>query len=58
MPTCYECAYRTASAADIRLGDYWGPRYKDDKNGVSMVIAMTITGEKILEELKELNKIS
>lgn len=46
MPTCYECAYRTASAADIRLGDYWGPRYKDDKNGVSMVIAMTITGEK------------
>lgn len=57
MPTCYECAYRTASAADIRLGDYWGPRYKDDKNGVSMVIAMTITGEKILEELKELNKI-
>lgn len=23
MPSCYECLWRTASAADIRIGDYW-----------------------------------
>ncbi len=57
MPACYECAYRTASAADIRLGDYWGPRYKKVKDGVSMVIAMTTVGEEVLKELKDTNKI-
>lgn len=57
MPACYECAYRTASAADIRLGDYWGPRYKKVKDGVSMVIAMNKKGEETLIELKKKNKI-
>ncbi len=57
MPACYECSYRTTSAADIRLGDYWGPRYKKVKDGVSMVIAMTATGEQVIEELKNANKI-
>lgn len=51
--SCYECAYRTVSEADIRLGDYWGPRYKNNKKGVSMVITMNKTGEKILKELSE-----
>jgi coenzyme F420-reducing hydrogenase beta subunit len=57
MPACYECAYRTASSADIRLGDYWGPRYQKDIEGVSMVIAMTDVGENILSELKQKSKI-
>ncbi|WP_270474898.1 polysaccharide pyruvyl transferase family protein [Clostridium cochlearium] len=57
MTSCYECAYRTTSAADIRLGDYWGPRYKKVKDGVSMVIAMTAVGEQVLKELKNTNKI-
>jgi len=57
MASCYECAYRTASAADIRLGDYWGPRYKKDTEGVSMVIAMTEIGKNILRELNVTNKI-
>lgn len=56
-PACYECNYRTASAADIRMGDYWGPRYKKDKNGVSMIIAMTNKGEQVLQQLKDKNKI-
>lgn len=54
---CYECAYRTGSQADIRIGDYWGPRYKRDKKGVSMVIAMTNKGEEILNKLKNLNRV-
>ena len=57
MEACYECNFRTSSSADIRIGDYWGPRYKDDKEGVSMVIAMTEAGEKLLGKLKKDNKI-
>lgn len=57
MSSCYECNYRTSTTSDLRMGDYWGPRYKDDKNGVSMVIAMTANGEKILQELNSLYKI-
>lgn len=56
-PSCYECNYRTASAADIRIGDYWGPRYKNNKKGVSMVIAMTSVGEEILQHLYRMNRI-
>lgn len=57
MEACYECKFRTSSAADIRIGDYWGPRYKDDKEGVSMVIAMTMVGENILNRLETDSKI-
>ncbi len=57
MPACYECKYRTTSAADIRLGDYWGPRYKKVKDGVSMVVAMTNVGEKVMKRLSNEKKI-
>lgn len=49
--SCYECNFRTSSGADIRLGDYWGDKYKD-KNGTSMVITVTQAGEKIIKELE------
>lgn len=51
MKSCSDCPYREKSAADIRIGDYWGERYVTDKNGVSMVIANTIKGEKIISSL-------
>lgn len=51
MHTCYECPYREHSAADIRIGDYWGPRFTHDRNGVSMVIAVTERGENIVRQL-------
>lgn len=57
MEACYECNFRTSSSADIRIGDYWGPRYVDDKKGVSMVIAMTEIGESLLANLKAEDKI-
>lgn len=48
---CYECRWRDFSAADIRIGDYWGPKFKNDMDGVSMVICMNKKGENILREL-------
>lgn len=57
MSACYECLYRVTSAADIRVGDYWGPRYKRDRSGVSMVIAMTVRGQEILETLQVRGKV-
>lgn len=55
--SCYECNYRTRSAADIRIGDYWGPRFRRNKNGVSMIIAMTSDGEEILQQLHRMHRI-
>ena len=55
--SCYNCKYRTKTNADIRIGDYWGPKFKKEQNGVSMVIARTERGKKELERLVEDNKI-
>ena len=54
---CYECPWRDKSVADVRLGDYWGPRYQDDKTGVSMVVALTDSGEKAVRLLRASGKI-
>lgn len=51
MRSCFECPYRERSAADIRIGDYWGPRFEQDKTGVSMVITNTEKGEELVQEL-------
>lgn len=48
---CYECPWRATSAADVRLGDYWGPKFRDDQTGVSMVLAMTERGCEVTREL-------
>lgn len=59
MPSCYECNYRTRSFADIRIGDYWGNKYKRYwKTGASMVIGLTRDGNRIIEELKEKRKVT
>lgn len=52
--SCYECPYRERSAADIRMGDYWGGRFAGDSNGVSMAIVMTDVGAALMERLAEL----
>ena len=49
--SCYECPYRDASSADIRIGDYWGPKFKRDKTGVSMLLTITQAGENAIAEL-------
>lgn len=50
--TCYECRWRVDSEADIRLGDYWGPKFKSDHTGVNMVVCFTQTGWHVMEQLR------
>ena len=49
---CFACQYRNKSQADIRLGDYWGERYKGSEKGYSMVLVNTLKGKKVIEELQ------
>ena len=56
MDTCYECRWRASSAADIRMGDYWGPKFSTDSTGVSMVAAFTPIGRKIIEMMRSSGK--
>ena len=55
MDSCYDCNWRETSEADIRIGDYWGDKFKEDKTGVSMVIAMSEKGKVLIESLKQLD---
>lgn len=54
---CYECPWRSASAADVRLGDYWGPRFERDRTGVSMVLVMTERGHAAVRLLTEIGEL-
>lgn len=49
--SCKECPFRIASMADIRIGDYWGPWFKDSKNGVSEILAISEKGKKYIKML-------
>lgn len=51
---CYECRWRDKSEADIRIGDYWGDKFSEDKTGVNMVITMTSKGNEIIRKLSYL----
>lgn len=43
---CYNCKFRhDLSMADIRLGDFWGNKYRDYDEGVSLVTLLTKEGE-------------
>lgn len=51
--SCYECPYKgLKSEADIRVGDFWGQKYKNIDTGVSVVLAYTDTALKYVEKLK------
>ena len=41
--------------ADIRVGDYWGPKFKDSTTGVSMVIPFTEIGKSKNKDLEKKN---
>ena len=58
MRSCYDCPYRQKSAADLRIGDYWGTRFKNDSDGVSMIIAVTDKGNELVSMLKNNNSCS
>lgn len=48
---CYECPWRSKSAADIRLGDYWHEKYSSNNQGVSMVAVFTDKGKEFLKNV-------
>lgn len=49
---CYDqCKYKyDCSSADIRIGDLWGNKYKNNKEGVSGVIVFTERGNNALQK--------
>ncbi len=49
--SCFFCKYRVMSAADIRIGDFWGPQFQDDKAGVSIIVLLNERGSKVFNEL-------
>ena len=49
LDSCYECLYRVQTSADIRIGDYWGPKYSSNTEGVSMIIANSNIGKDLIE---------
>ena len=50
---CFTCPYRNASAADIRLGDYWGERFRENEQGVSMVLINTLKGDEFFSSIRD-----
>ena len=55
---CYECHFKALkSAADLRVGDFWGEKYRDDKKGVSCCVAFTERGRTELEALSSVCRI-
>lgn len=50
--SCYECPYRNRSFADIRIGDFWGEKYKKEKYGTSMIIILTEKGEDFFKKME------
>jgi ferredoxin len=57
MDACYECKFRDSSSADIRMGDYWGPRFGKNKKGVSMAVPMSDAGDAVLKKLQKNGQI-
>lgn len=54
---CYDCPFDGATAADIRLSDFWGHaafgEIPDYDKGVSLVFANTELGDRLLSEIGE-----
>ena len=55
---CYDkCKFKyDKSAADIRIGDLWGPTYQNDEKGVSALVAFTEKGLNWINKI-DINKI-
>lgn len=53
---CYlHCKYKQEkSAADIRIGDLWGSKYKDNQQGVSALLTLSCKGKEWIGSLKTL----
>jgi coenzyme F420-reducing hydrogenase beta subunit len=51
--SCYECLLRLDYCySDIRVGDFWGEKYKKNERGVTLLITNTDFGEKIFNQIE------
>lgn len=46
---CLKCSLCYRGQADITVGDFWGPKYVHDEEGISLIIARTSVGENLIE---------
>lgn len=52
--SCYDCQLRMGYAAsDIRIGDFWGSKYKDNIEGVSLVVLNSVQGSNLWDQIKD-----
>lgn len=52
--SCTDCLLRsTLYYTDIRLGDFWGEKYRKNKQGISAVSIVTENGQKIFDAIKD-----
>lgn len=51
--SCFTCPFRNKTSADIRLGDYWGERFKNNEDGVSMVLINGSRGLALLNAVSD-----
>ncbi len=54
---CYECRWRNCSAADIRIGDYWGKHFSGNSTGVSMLLSLTEKGDGFVQRICPVNSL-
>lgn len=54
-PSCIkECKYKQqSSAADLRIGDFWGNKYSKEDKGVNALVAFTNKGKNIIDNLEQ-----
>lgn len=57
--SCYNCSFKSlSSAADIRVGDFWGRKFIDVDTGVSSVLAFTESALRFIEKLRTSCKVN
>lgn len=53
--SCYSCCCKKDFCiADIRIGDYWGNKFKDNTDGVSCILSLSKKGDSVVKEISQL----
>lgn len=55
--SCYSCKVKSATFADIRIGDFWGSDYDLTEKGVSIVLPLSDLGKEWVDLLKVKGKL-
>lgn len=52
--SCYTCKYSKYSAADLRIGDFWGEHFEGNKMGVSIALPITQKGFDLIVKVDDI----